>query len=212
MSQLQRPAVLLLVNKFSLNVYVIDGLLVLIASRWQGRHLWGISVGEVLLSHIPELPNSINRQHKNWAVMSSSEGIESRSKVSTAFNVCFAAGAGYKVLCVCDQLVSVYFLSQGTCYKWDTCGPQAILKALGGGIVDYKKALDVMRVHQGKSEFQVIPLLEECSVKYAKPDKEGDVPAGEKWSNARGIVAFDTYQSLIRILESLLGEDGQDEQ
>ena len=167
-------------------------------------------MGEVNLSYIPDLPNSINRQQNKWAVMSTSEGIGTRSKVETTFHVCYAAGAGYKVLCVCDQLVSVFVLSQATCFKWDTCSPHAILKALGGGIVDYKKALDVMRKHQGESEFKVIPLLEQCSIKYAEPDRS-DLVAGQKWSNSGGLIAFDTYQSLIKILECLLGEDGQDE-
>lgn len=177
---------------------------------WRGRHLWGISVGDVNLSHIQDLPSAISRQQHKWSVMSTSEGIETRSKVASAFHVCFAAGAGYKVLCVCDQLVSVYILSQPTCFKWDTCGPHAILKALGGGIVDLKKALDTMKIHQGRHEFQVIPLLEECSIKYAKPDRD-DLPPGEKWSNSGGLIAFDTYQSLIKVLEVIMGEDGQDD-
>lgn len=45
------------------------------------------------------------------------------------FEVKFAAGAGYKLLCVVLQRVDVYLLSKGTTFRWDTCAPHALLAA-----------------------------------------------------------------------------------
>lgn len=172
---------------------------------WSGRHLWGISVGDVKLSYVPDLPISINRQQNKWIVISTHEGHEVQAKMRQDFSLCYAAGAGYKILCVADQLVCAYLLTEPTCYKWDTCAPHAILQALGGGIVDCNKALEVMRNKQDSREFSLIPLLEKCSISYSSPDTEEYEP-GAKWVNAGGIIAFDSYQSLIKILQCLLTE------
>jgi inositol polyphosphate 1-phosphatase len=52
-----------------------------------------------------------------------------------------ASGAGYKQLCVACGDADLYLLSKGSTFRWDTCGPHAILRSLGGGIVSYKRVL-----------------------------------------------------------------------
>lgn len=54
-------------------------------------------------------------------------------------------GAGYKVLCCLEGATAYVYASTG-CKKWDTAGPEAILKAAGGDLtnisgeqIDYAK-------------------------------------------------------------------------
>nr|AEE63501.1 unknown [Dendroctonus ponderosae] len=54
----------------------------------------------------------------------------------SGFKLITACGAGYKLLTVILGVSDAYILSKGTTYLWDTCGPHAILLALGGGIVE----------------------------------------------------------------------------
>lgn len=43
----------------------------------------------------------------------------------------YAAGSGYKLMCVVEGWADAYLLSKASSYKWDTCAPHAILRALG---------------------------------------------------------------------------------
>lgn len=45
-------------------------------------------------------------------------------------------GAGYKLLIVVRELADAFVLSLPTTYPWDTCGPHAIIGAMGGSVVD----------------------------------------------------------------------------
>ena len=73
------------------------------------------------------------------AVLSSSEQATVRDGLSSNLGAHFlpVAGAGYKVLAVIDSLADAYVLSKGSTYKWDTCAPHAILRALGGGLLPF---------------------------------------------------------------------------
>lgn len=46
------------------------------------------------------------------------------------------AGGGYKLLAVADGLAQSSLLSKPTIFQWDTCAVHALLRALGGDIVD----------------------------------------------------------------------------
>ena len=78
-------------------------------------------------------------------VVSSSEEpqIVQQLQRSHDFHVIQANGAGYKLLCVIDGLVAAYLTSKPTIYQWDTCGPHAILLALGGGVISYHDNKDL---------------------------------------------------------------------
>lgn len=58
--------------------------------------------------------------------------------IEKGFTPMEAAGAGYKILSVATGQVDAYILTKGSTYRWDTCGPQAILRSLGGGIMDFQ--------------------------------------------------------------------------
>ncbi|ALC46560.1 Ipp [Drosophila busckii] len=58
------------------------------------------------------------------------------------YELAFSAGAGHKALKVICQDADVYLLSKGSTFKWDTCAPQAILRALGGDIYDYVESIN----------------------------------------------------------------------
>ncbi|CAI9730749.1 2 3' [Octopus vulgaris] len=63
-------------------------------------------------------------------------------KVTAAVNACNptdvikVGGAGHKVLLVCEGTAHAYVFASKGCKKWDTCGPEAVLRALGGNLTD----------------------------------------------------------------------------
>ena len=61
--------------------------------------------------------------------------------------VVFAAGSGYKLLCVITGKASAYVLSGNSAFKWDTCAPHAILRSKG--------KMDKARVPACRSELRV---------------------------------------------------------
>lgn len=50
--------------------------------------------------------------------------------------VVHAGGAGYKILLVMERKADVYVLPGRGTKKWDTCAPEAILRAAGGKLTD----------------------------------------------------------------------------
>uniref|UniRef100_A0A1B6MLS7 Inositol polyphosphate 1-phosphatase n=1 Tax=Graphocephala atropunctata TaxID=36148 RepID=A0A1B6MLS7_9HEMI len=103
--------------------------------RWEGNIVWDISVS-------PSIPRLAESQGSKLVVLSSSESVEVKSRLTAGgFKLIEAAGAGYKLLCVAKRLVSAYVLSKSSTFYWDTCGIQAVLLARGGGVVSYLDAL-----------------------------------------------------------------------
>ena len=120
-----------------------------------------------------------------------------KDALSSLGRVQFASGAGYKILCVIEGHVDAYILTKGSTFKWDTCGPQAILRSLGGGIVDY---------HVWKSSSKVTEsgdFLAKAGLKYHKPDSEEDVAEGQRWSNSGGIIAYRSVSLLEKVQNAL---------
>jgi len=125
-------------------------------------------------------------------LLSGSEGSKLKSHLRSAgYIVAEVAGAGYKQLCVACGDADVYILSKGSTFRWDTCGPHAILRALGGGIVNYNKAIDV-----DKSQ-------EESELNYS--EAEGQI-SGPLHCNHDGLIAYrdsSLLHELIQILRHL---------
>lgn len=92
------------------------------------------------------------------------------------------AGAGNKSLNVALGMAAAYVLSKNSTYKWDTCAPQAILRALGGGIVDYQK-------------FVKCKVLDDLDVKY--------VTTSDNAANSGGIIAYRNIEMLLTLKQIL---------
>lgn len=122
-------------------------------------------------------------------LLSGSEGLNLKSHLRSAgYIVAEVAGAGYKQLCVAGGDADVYILSKGSTFRWDTCGPHAILRALGGGIVSYNKA-----IHVDKS-------LEESELNYG--ETEGQI-SGPLHCNYDGLIAYRDSSLLLELIQIL---------
>ncbi|KAJ9577485.1 hypothetical protein L9F63_005986, partial [Diploptera punctata] len=111
-------------------------------TKWQGICHWGVKF-ENICQFSKSLPQKSQHRTSKRVVLSSSESEELKSRLSSAgYTIAEASGAGYKQLCVACNDADVYVLSKGSTFRWDTCGPHAILKSLGGGIVTYNQVLE----------------------------------------------------------------------
>ncbi|XP_066138311.1 inositol polyphosphate 1-phosphatase isoform X2 [Euwallacea fornicatus] len=97
-----------------------------------------------------------------------------QSLKNDGYNLVISRGAGYKLLTV---VLDAYVLSKGTTFLWDTCGPHAILSALGGGIVEWAAA----------AHGQNNSILYNCSNDGSK-------------CNEKGIIAYRNERVLERLL------------
>ncbi|XP_017787318.1 PREDICTED: inositol polyphosphate 1-phosphatase [Nicrophorus vespilloides] len=108
-------------------------------NRWRGRCHWGVSLDDLKLCSA----QPTHHRGSKLVCLSSSEDAAIKEKLeSKGFRLIEAAGAGYKILCTITGSADAYVLSKGSTYKWDTCGPQAVLKSLGGDVVQYSQALE----------------------------------------------------------------------
>lgn len=108
-----------------------------------GKTFWGISTESMKLTNVPEIGSSA----KPVAILSPSEDAKYIEALeSLGFEIVFSAGAGHKLLNVVTGAASVYLLSKATTFKWDTCGPQAILNSLGGVLVNLKEMLKTNQI------------------------------------------------------------------
>lgn len=106
----------------------------------------------------------------------------------------YASGAGYKILCVIQGLADVYVLSEGSTFKWDSCAPHALLRALGGGVVDLTKRL------QSGSEVQG----GDTELTYHQP--HSGCKGADRWANHGGLVAYRDCAQLRSIIGTLKGK------
>ncbi|KAM6106248.1 LOW QUALITY PROTEIN: inositol polyphosphate 1-phosphatase [Pterocles gutturalis] len=167
-----------------------------LTGRWQGRYHWGVAYGDTRLSSLspPPLLHPVPR-----VVLSRAEGAAVQGALGPLCGdrLRFAAGAGYKMLCVILGHADAYVLSEGSTFAWDTCAPHAILRALGGGAVALAGALRAWR------EGDTGPTPE---LVYNRP-VEGAVGA-ERWANQGGLVAYVHPQHLEAVLAVLATTPG----
>lgn len=101
---------------------------------------WGVALDSLEAHNCPE---DITLRINNLGIFSTSENSELLQKLMAhGYEFAFSAGAGHKALKVITGEVDLYMLSKGSTFKWDTCGPQAILRSLGGDMFDYRKSLE----------------------------------------------------------------------
>lgn len=86
---------------------------------------------DVKATNVPEM----NPKSTKLAVVSPSEDEKyTKALKDLGYAIVYSAGVGHKILNVISGGVDLYLLSKNTSYKWDTCGPHAILSAIDGGL------------------------------------------------------------------------------
>lgn len=99
-----------------------------------GRTLWGL-IGVGVGGFVPKEPPrgtlilTTTRSHSDELVVRTLDSLE-------ADEIVRAGGAGYKVLLLMEGKAHAYVFASKGCKKWDTCAPEAILKAIGGKLTD----------------------------------------------------------------------------
>lgn len=115
-----------------------------------GRTLWGVlglgAFGFQLLE-VPEGQRIITttRSHSNKLVTDCVQAMEPHDVIRVG-------GAGNKIIQLVEGKASAYVFASPGCKKWDTCGPEAILHAVGGKLTDihgkaYHYEADVQRMN-----------------------------------------------------------------
>ncbi|XP_035687917.1 inositol polyphosphate 1-phosphatase-like [Branchiostoma floridae] len=151
---------------------------------WKSRHLWGVCYNGYSC-HSLTATMATEPSHQSEAsrvVLSESESDDIKSLLSKAgYRICYANGAGYKMLCVIDRLVDAYLLTKSSTYKWDTCGPHAILRSLGGGMVDLDATIQLFTGKEETGE----AVLQNLQIKYNQRDS-----GSSTWGNMGGLLAY----------------------
>lgn len=106
--------------------------------RYEGKIFWGITIGDLKFNNIQAVDTD-----ERIAVLSPSEQSKYVEflKNQLKYEIVCSSGAGYKILKVATGEAELFLLSKGTTYKWDTCGPQAILRSLDGDLFDLQNTL-----------------------------------------------------------------------
>ncbi|KAM8933500.1 inositol polyphosphate 1-phosphatase [Pelodytes ibericus] len=179
--------------------------------RWKGQHYWGLSyMGSNICSlqvaanggshhNQPNSRNTQHAEHGNNSYAAVTSAAEAKNILNSLSAVCggnlyFAAGAGYKCLCVVQGLVDFYVFSEDTTFKWDSCAPHAILRSLGGGILDLSECLNNLRQKKVLSQRHHLLYNEEV---------EG-ASGADRWSNKGGLVAYRSQKDLESFMDLLL--------
>ncbi|XP_055472800.1 inositol polyphosphate 1-phosphatase [Psammomys obesus] len=174
--------------------------------RWKGQCFWGLSY---MGTNIHSLQLAISQRHDGETQTENSDSEVSRpfsAVISTSeketikaalLRVCGgsvfpAAGAGYKSLCVVQGLADIYIFSEDTTYKWDSCAAHAILRAMGGGIVDMKECLE----RSPETGLDLPQLLYHMENKGAS--------GVDLWANKGGLIAYRSRSRLDTFLRCLI--------
>ncbi|KAL4222445.1 Inositol polyphosphate 1-phosphatase [Mactra antiquata] len=167
------------------------------SSTWKGSITWGVCIGDLKLNSLPSSSLSSDQSRSKTILISSSESQSVQDTLSSTYTVRHIAGAGYKLLSVCQSLADSYVLTKSSNYKWDCCGPHAILRSLGGGIVKYTQ------LHEyANNDYKDVNGLEQ--IRYNRPDDEHATGANT-WCNHGGIVAYrssDMLENLVKLFKS----------
>lgn len=164
---------------------------------WKGKHFWGVCYGGTNICSISPPKDGAEGQRGPSVVLSSSEKPvvkEALASLCGPDKLVYASGAGFKILCVIQGLTDVYVLSEGSTFKWDSCAPHALLRALGGGVVDLSKSLQSTC---GAPDHQT-------ELTYHQPSTE--CKGADRWANRGGLVAYRDCSQLSRVIGVLKGK------
>lgn len=108
--------------------------------------------------------------------------------------VIYAAGAGYKLLCLALSLSDTYVSSQASTYRWDTCALHAILKSIGGGILTFSDTIAL--------KDNILTQLQRFQLNYLENKNSPNGP--KKWCNLNGIIAYRSVDCLKATIRDLV--------
>ncbi|XP_076290853.1 inositol polyphosphate 1-phosphatase [Lasioglossum baleicum] len=146
-------------------------------TRWKGKCYWGCIENDIGKCSISKEPTD-----KKVVVLGRMEDAAIKTELLNAgFTLVEAAGAGYKILCVALGEAEVYILSKKSTYKWDTCGPHALLRSLNGGVIEFQSFIN------DDSNY--------LDVKY--------VSTSNNFSNSNGLIAYRNPE-ILQTLKSIL--------
>ncbi|XP_060065105.1 inositol polyphosphate 1-phosphatase-like [Ylistrum balloti] len=165
-----------------------------LSERWIGESMWGVCVGDTRVNSLSK--ESINNpRDKPIILMSTSESEDVQNTFRKKSSIHYAAGAGYKLLCAIQGLADSYILSKSSTYKWDACGPHAILLSIGGGLISFKNLKDADL--QGSET-----LVRDLQIRYHKADRPG-ASGADKWCNDGGVVAY-TSSAMLKTIKEII--------
>lgn len=97
------------------------------------QQIWGVCFEGSCVTSVPK--PVVNSMIKTVFV-SNLETEQNRDKLrSQGYQVETPTGAGFKLGGVILGTASFYYVSKKSTYQWDTCGPHAIIRAMGGDVV-----------------------------------------------------------------------------
>ncbi|XP_031620263.1 inositol polyphosphate 1-phosphatase [Contarinia nasturtii] len=99
---------------------------------YKSKIVWGVCMGDDL--KVTNLPKEHLKNTKLAVVSSSEDEKYIKALRDLGYTVVYSAGAGYKIMKVICGDADLFLLSKNTTFKWDTCGPHAILNAIDGGL------------------------------------------------------------------------------
>ncbi|XP_027896156.1 3'(2'),5'-bisphosphate nucleotidase 1 isoform X1 [Xiphophorus couchianus] len=99
-----------------------------------GRTIWGVLGLGAFGFQLQEVPAdkrivTTTRSHSNKTVTDCVNAMEPHDVIRVG-------GAGNKIIQLIEGKASAYVFASPGCKKWDTCGPEAILHAVGGKLTD----------------------------------------------------------------------------
>uniref|UniRef100_A0A3P9HSU6 Inositol polyphosphate 1-phosphatase n=1 Tax=Oryzias latipes TaxID=8090 RepID=A0A3P9HSU6_ORYLA len=161
---------------------------------WRGKHYWGVCFGNIHFCSEAPPKGSPEAERRLSVVLSSSEKQmvkEALTSLCGPDRLMYASGAGYKILCVIQGLADAYVLSEGSTFKWDSCAPHALLRAIGGGVVDLSLSL---RSSCGAQD-------QKMELTYHQPN--ADCTGADLWANRGGLVAYRDFSQLHSLIQTL---------
>ena len=178
--------------------------------QWKGRRFWGVTYNKHCCYFLGNDLNRLTQDDKVVQLSSSSSSSSSSFKIAVSrsesedvkktlltsgASIFTISGVGHKLLQVIDANVDFYVLSHPSSFKWDTCAADAILSSMGGGVIAYNKAVALKSAMKEIDETS----LNKCRLRYHTPDDK----KGKKWSNTHGVIAFQSFPKVFKLLDYL---------
>lgn len=164
--------------------------------HWKDQTTWGVCYQDVQLASV--LKNDASDSTKKPVIVMSMSESDAVKKTLNSFQICFAHGAGYKLLCTAQRRVDAYVLSKSSIYLWDCCAPHAILRATGGGVVCFHDTVSQAKAADGGNVLASDWKAQE--VNYCLDRSNSGVRA----NSINGIIAYSCPSILERIVQSLV--------